>query len=83
MHPRRVNSIFFFIPYLFLLAFVVDPWGKKKSTKDENGKFKFQNSNFNFNSAVKMVKKTGEVFVQKPSEDVPKIFTFDSVYDWK
>ena len=35
------------------------------------------------NSAVKMVKKTGEVFVQKPSDDVPKIFTFDSVYDWK
>ena len=34
-------------------------------------------------SAVKMVKKTGEVFVQKPSDDVPKIFTFDSVYDWK
>jgi hypothetical protein len=34
-------------------------------------------------SAVKMVKKTGEVFVQKPGEDVPKIFTFDSVYDWK
>ena len=25
---------------------------------------------------------TGEVFVQKPSEDVPKVFTFDSVYDW-
>lgn len=34
-------------------------------------------------SAVKMVKKTGEVFVQKASEDVPKVFTFDSVYDWK
>lgn len=43
--------------------------------------FKIQISTFN--SAVKMVKKTGEVFVQKPSEDVPKIFTFDSVYDWK
>ena len=34
-------------------------------------------------SAVKMFKKTGEVFVQKPNEDVPKVFTFDSVYDWK
>jgi hypothetical protein len=34
-------------------------------------------------SAVKMVKKTGEVFVQKGNDDVPKIFTFDSVYDWK
>ena len=33
-------------------------------------------------SAVKMFAETGEVFVQKPSEDVPKVFTFDSVYDW-
>jgi kinesin family protein 3/17 len=32
--------------------------------------------------AVKMEAKTGEVFVQKPTEDVPKVFTFDSVYDW-
>jgi len=32
--------------------------------------------------AVKMELKTGEVFVQKPTEDVPKVFTFDSVYDW-
>ena len=29
-----------------------------------------------------MFKNTGEVFVQKPGEDVPKVFTFDSVYDW-
>ena len=29
-----------------------------------------------------MVHSTGEVLVQKPGEDVPKVFTFDSVYDW-
>ena len=29
-----------------------------------------------------MFKNTGEIFVQKPAEDVPKVFTFDSVYDW-
>lgn len=33
-------------------------------------------------TALKMFKKTGEIFVQKPGEDVPKVFTFDSVYDW-
>jgi len=32
--------------------------------------------------AVKMKKEQGEVQVHKPGEDVPKIFTFDSVYDW-
>ena len=31
---------------------------------------------------VKMVKDTGEVILQKPGEEVPKVFTFDSVYDW-
>ena len=34
-------------------------------------------------SAVKMFKDTGEIFVQKPTDEVPKVFTFDSVYDWK
>ena len=34
-------------------------------------------------SALKMFKETGEIFVQKPGEDIPKVFTFDSVYDWK
>ena len=34
-------------------------------------------------SAIKMFKKTGEVFCTKPGEEVPKVFTFDSVYDWK
>ena len=29
-----------------------------------------------------MNKDTGEIFVQKPGEDAPKVFTFDSVYDW-
>jgi len=29
-----------------------------------------------------MFKNTGEIFIQKPQEDVPKVFTFDSVYDW-
>jgi hypothetical protein len=29
-----------------------------------------------------MVHSTGEVLVQKKNEDVPKVFTFDSVYDW-
>jgi len=29
-----------------------------------------------------MNKKSGEVLVQKPGEDIPKVFTFDSVYDW-
>ena len=32
--------------------------------------------------AVKMNKDTGEILVQKPNEDIPKVFTFDSVYDW-
>ena len=31
---------------------------------------------------VKMNKETGEVLIQKPSDDIPKVFTFDSVYDW-
>ena len=29
-----------------------------------------------------MLKETGEVIIKKPEEDVPKVFTFDSVYDW-
>ena len=29
-----------------------------------------------------MYKDTGEIFIAKPGEDVPKVFTFDSVYDW-
>lgn len=29
-----------------------------------------------------MFKNTGEVFVQKAGEEIPKVFTFDSVYDW-
>ena len=33
-------------------------------------------------SAIKMLKNTGEVFIQKAGEEVPKVFTFDSVYDW-
>ena len=32
--------------------------------------------------AVHMNKKSGEVLVQKPGEEIPKVFTFDSVYDW-
>ena len=32
--------------------------------------------------AVKMNHKTGEVIVNKPGEEIPKVFTFDSVYDW-
>lgn len=32
--------------------------------------------------AVKMMKDTGEVIIQKPGEEIPKVFTFDSVYDW-
>lgn len=31
---------------------------------------------------VKMNRDTGEVLVHKPGDDVPKVFTFDSVYDW-
>lgn len=31
---------------------------------------------------VQMQKDTGEVIIKKPGEDVPKVFTFDSVYDW-
>ncbi len=31
---------------------------------------------------VKMVKNTGEVLISKPGEEIPKVFTFDSVYDW-
>lgn len=33
--------------------------------------------------AVKMIKDTGEVLVQKPTDEVPKVFTFDSVYDYR
>ena len=33
--------------------------------------------------AVKMIKDTGEVLVQKPTEEIPKVFTFDSVYDYQ
>jgi len=29
-----------------------------------------------------MVKETGEVIVQKAGDELPKVFTFDSVYDW-
>lgn len=32
---------------------------------------------------VKMDTKKGEIFIQKEENEVPKIFTFDSVYDWK
>jgi len=32
---------------------------------------------------VKMDTKKGEIFIQKEESEVPKIFTFDSVYDWK
>jgi hypothetical protein len=30
-----------------------------------------------------MSKETGEIAVHKPGEDIPKVFTFDSVYDYK
>jgi hypothetical protein len=29
-----------------------------------------------------MVKERGEVILKKPTDAVPKQFTFDSVYDW-
>lgn len=32
--------------------------------------------------AVKMIHKTGEILIQKPGDEIPKVFTFDSVYDW-
>ena len=32
--------------------------------------------------AVSMNFKTGEVLINKPGDDIPKVFTFDSVYDW-
>ena len=31
---------------------------------------------------VKMNLGTGEVLVQRPGEEIPKVFTFDSCYDW-
>jgi hypothetical protein len=31
---------------------------------------------------VKMNFDKGEIMVQKSSDDVPKMFTFDKVYDW-
>ena len=31
---------------------------------------------------VKMLTDKGEVHIQKQCDDVPKVFTFDSVYDW-
>jgi kinesin family protein 3/17 len=31
---------------------------------------------------VKIIPETGEVHVSKPGEEIPKVFTFDSVYDW-
>ena len=45
---------------------------------EENGRKIF----IQFFSAVKIVSQTGEVLVQKTGEEVPKVFTFDSVYDW-
>ena len=32
--------------------------------------------------AVSMNQKSGEVMVNKTGDEVPKVFTFDSVYDW-
>jgi hypothetical protein len=32
--------------------------------------------------AVRIIKETGEIMIQKPGEEIPKVFTFDSVYDW-
>mgnify|MGYP002630466765 CR=1 FL=1 len=32
--------------------------------------------------AVSMNFKKGEVIINKPGDDIPKVFTFDSVYDW-
>jgi hypothetical protein len=46
-----------------------------------NGKFCLNWLTPNF-SVVKMVHETGEVMIQKPGEEIPKCFTFDSVYDW-
>jgi len=31
---------------------------------------------------VKMIMAKGEILITKTGEDVPKVFTFDSVYDW-
>ena len=39
-------------------------------------------ASLHFGSAVKIVGNTGEVIIQKPGEDIPKVFTYDSVYDW-
>ena len=32
--------------------------------------------------AVSMNFKKGEVIINKPGDEIPKVFTFDSVYDW-
>lgn len=31
---------------------------------------------------VKMVHDKGEILIQKSTDEVPKVFTFDHVYDW-
>ena len=31
---------------------------------------------------VKMDKTNGEVIIHKPGDNIPKVFTFDTVYDW-
>ena len=31
---------------------------------------------------VKMIENKGEILIQKSTDDVPKVFTFDKVYDW-
>lgn len=49
---------------------------------EENGKFPHIWLTAFTLSAVRILPETGEVMVQKPGEDMPKVFTFDSVYDW-
>ena len=75
MHPSRVSIV---ASVFVCTEFDADLCRTKKSKMGENGKLE---SIIVF-SSVKIVQATGEVMVQKPGEDIPKVFTFDSVYDW-
>jgi Cdc6-like AAA superfamily ATPase len=65
------------VPPLSFIGSAAGPCLRTKSETAVSGK-----CNRKTFSAVKILPETGEVLVQKPGEDVPKVFTFDSVYDW-
>lgn len=73
MCPCYVNSI------IYIAESDADLWETKKLRKDIRS-----NLQFNYFSIVSMDKQTGQIRITKVgSNEPPKEFTFDSVYDWK